>query len=107
MQIISKAYENKFQSKIAKPVFSVMAYSLIWMNLKQLIVFKFVVLTNPFLRDYLEIIMNLVYVVLVFAVLFKVMRDSQSEINKSKEVREKNKLDAQALIDRYKDERNL
>lgn len=56
MMVISKAYENKFQSKIAKPVFCVMAYSLIWMNLKQLIIFKFVVFTNPFLHDYLEMI---------------------------------------------------
>lgn len=85
MQIISKAYEQRFQSRIAKPVFSVMAYSLIWMTFKQFIMFKFVVLTNPFLRDYLEIIFNLVYVVLVFAVLFKVMNDSQKELNSKKE----------------------
>lgn len=79
------AYEQRFQSRIAKPVFSVMAYSLIWMTFKQFIMFKFVVLTNPFLRDYLEIIFNLVYVVLVFAVLFKVMNDSQKELNSKKE----------------------
>lgn len=85
MQVISTAYEQRFQSRIAKPVFSVMAYSLIWMTFKQFIMFKFVVLTNPFLRDYLEIIFNLVYVVLVFAVLFKVLNDSQKELDSRKE----------------------
>lgn len=85
MQIISKAYEHKFQSRIAKPVFCVMAYSLIWLTFKQFIMFKFVVLTNPFLRDYLEIIFNLIYVVLVFAVLFKVLNDSQKELDAKKQ----------------------
>lgn len=80
MQIISKSFEQKFQSKIAKPIFSVLAYSIVWMTFKQYIVFKVVVLTNPFLEDWLEIFFNLAYVVLVFVVLFKVLRDSQKEI---------------------------
>lgn len=99
MQIISKSYEQKFQSRIAKPVFSVMAYSLIWMTFKQLILFKFIVLTNPFLRDYLEIIFNLVYVVLVVVVLFKVLNDSQKELDHRKE---KSRIEFEALEARMK-----
>ncbi|MCP0917986.1 hypothetical protein MUB04_15720 [Acinetobacter indicus] len=99
MQIISKSYEQKFQSRIAKPVFSVMAYSLIWMTFKQLILFKFIVLTNPFLRDYLEIIFNLAYVVLVFVVLFKVLNDSQKELDHRKE---KSRIEFEALEARMK-----
>lgn len=99
MQIISKSYEQKFQSRIAKPVFSVMAYSLIWMTFKQLILFKFIVLTNPFLRDYLEIIFNLVYVVLVVVVLFKVLNDSQKELDHRKE---KSRIELEALEARIK-----
>lgn len=105
VKVISTAYEQRFQSRIAKPVFSVMAFSLIWITFKQFIMFKFVVLTNPFLRDYLEIIFNLVYVVLVFAVLFKVLNDSQKEFKASKE---KARLEFEALKTRLEaEERDL
>lgn len=73
MRLITASYDDARQSALYKPIFFIMAYSLIWLLVRQLIDFGFIVYTDPTYELATTAIISGVYVVFGFAVLYRVL----------------------------------
>jgi fructose-specific phosphotransferase system IIC component len=73
LRLITSSHDDAKQRAIYKPIFGMMVYSLVWLLVRQLIDFGFVVYTNPTYELATTAVLSGIYVVFGMAVLYRVL----------------------------------
>lgn len=73
MRLMTSSFQDEKQRALYKPIYLMMVYSLVWLLVRQLIDFGFIVYTNPTYELVTTAVTSGVYVIFGFGVLYRAL----------------------------------